>query len=270
MKLKNIVTTAAIVGSTLGCKQTDHPLTAQDYDKLDSIHKREDSLRRSQLQASSQQDILKAFTTTDNVAPSSVITTHNNDTLTPENNITRSSVSDTVGSEEQSPINTPSPILQHNPHEQEEIHPTNDIKKVIAPTEIASTPSYLEKEWKEVISTIITPSKSIKFDELFVKSKVFGIFAQYFVVKNNQVLFIAPTPEQEQDIYHNIDAIRSHIKSHNGVGVKLLLSKWKMRSYIAEQLWITYKELILNNQLSYKGGSQQFETDIGTIIDIYE
>ena len=83
----------------------------------------------------------------------------------------------------------------------------------------------LEKEWKEVISTIITPSKSIKFDDNFIKSKVFGIFAQYFVVKNNQVLFIAPTPEQEQDIYHNIDAIRSHIKSQNGVGVKLLLSK---------------------------------------------
>jgi len=43
-----------------------------------------------------------------------------------------------------------------------------------------------------------------------------------------------------------------------------------MKSYIYEKLGITYKSLILDNNLSYQGGSQQFEKDIETIIDIYQ
>lgn len=272
MNFKNIVTTAAIVGSTLGCKQTDHPLTAQDYDRLDSLHKREDSIRHSKLQASSQQQILNILKQKDTVSPAPLVETTNNDTIIPKNRITLSPVTDTVWSVEKQPMNTPnpSPVLQNNHHEQDDMKLITVKEKIVSSNEIESLPSHLEKEWKEVINIIITPSKSIKFDEFFIKSKVFEIFSKHFVIKNNQVFFISPTTEQAQEIYHSIDEIRSHIKSQNGARVKLLLSKWKMRSYISEKLWITYKWLILNNQLSYKGGSQQFETDIRKIIDIYQ
>lgn len=67
-----------------------------------------------------------------------------------------------------------------------------------------------------------------------------------------------------------MDEIRSHIKSQNGITVKFLLSKSRMKSYIYEKIGITYKSLIIDNNLSYQGGPQQFEKDIETIINIYQ
>ncbi len=273
MKLQHIVTTAAIVGSTLWCKQTDHPLTAQDYDRLDSIHNHNDVLLLAQAQQQSHKKIGNVLEKPQ-VVPT--ISSHNiiqiKDSI--NNHISTTLILphwDSAISEGKNQRDTVSSLTNNHQDTQEDNKISNITDKVTLPAEIlTTTPSYLETEWKDVINTIIAPPNTIKFDEKFLEWKVYNIFVKRFVIEDKQVSFVFPSLEEQKEIYKIMEDIRSHIKSNNGREVKLFLSKWKLRSYIAEQLWITYKTLILDHHISYKGGAQQFEKDVETIIDIYK
>lgn len=274
MKLKNIITTGIIIWTWIGaCKQSDHPLTAKDYKILDSIHRRDDSLMLAQQNKKLQEKIKNTFVLPLHTPEQWVSSIDSSQDSTTWYTRSKSQNPITIGLTDTLSQNVPikeekivSPLIQDHT-----ITPSSENKIIEDTKPKAETTSFnSEKERKDALDIIIKPSSDVKFDEKFIKWRISQIFAQHFIIEKNNISFIPPTPDQEYQIRNDMEQIRAHIKQRSGIWVKLLLTKWKLKDYIAEQIWIAYKALVLDNHLSYKGWSTQFQADVETIIDIYK
>lgn len=264
MNLKTWLATTALMLSSTACIKQDKPLTAEMYQTLDSLHNTKTQQYQQANNQSHTQDEISTVFLQQTQSPILEQFHHYNDTIQSSDSSQQTKTSDSlwwiINRTSLSDI-----FLSQN------TQPNQQHAKIIDYTvEIIEEPFSLSWSWKTILTDIIQPSKSIQFNQDIIRSKVFDIFAKRFSIQQNTVIFLPPSLAEQQEIYTTMDEIRSHIKSQNGIAVKLLLSKSRMKSYIYEKLGITYKSLILDNNLSYQGGSQQFEKDIGTIIDIYQ
>lgn len=263
MNLKTWLATTALMLSSTACIKQDKPLTAEMYQTLDSLHNtKTQQYQQANNQSHTQDEISTIFQ--QKQSPILEQSHHYNDTIQSSDSSQQTKTSDSLWWIINRTSLSDTSLSQN-------IQPNQQHVKIIDYTvDIIEEPFSLSWSWKRILTDIIQPSKSIQFNQDIIRSKVFDIFAKRFSIQQNTVIFLPPSLAEQQEIYTIIDEIRSHIKSQNGIAVKLLLSKSRMKSYIYEKLGITYKSLILDNNLSYQGGSQQFEKDIGTIIDIYQ
>jgi hypothetical protein len=150
--------------------------------------------------------------------------------------------------------------------------PSNEnIKKILSQEECDII---IKSQLRKAVEEIVVQTDELDFDVEYMRWQVLLLLKDFFSLQDNetwiQLKFTGVQDQDKKNIINYMDNIRSHIKSHNWILVKIFLTKSKLREFTKENIPVVYKILTKDGTIAYIWWENQFTIDINNIINTYK